>query len=673
LKFKLVLISFIFFGIIFSATNTLGDYYCSGNYCFFNCKACVLCTGACVCSGTSCTVTAGCYGSSQSCSYKSCSGSYSPCGTCGCTYVGSGTCPSNVCAGGCTNCGSGYSCANVCVLHNAACSGSGCGSNSNCGSGNYCSGSSCIPETGTTSCGAACSDCSGGSCVSKTCALGNNYGCASGNYCNSSASCIATLANGASCSDCSLNGECTSGNCGNGGATVCCDSGYRCCSSDADCLTGYKCSSYKCVLASPQWSNNKSSITSPYSTSPVSSFNVTWTQPTYGVSMAFIEGNWSGGPQNYTMTQIVTDVYNYNNTLPVGTFYWKSYANSTVNFWNSSNSMNFTISQNTTNPIDIYLINSTGTYKNQNITAAYGISSTANSTAVYSNSGTANLYEDGSSVSNPRTFTLSLGLHSYKGNITGNNNYTSNATGATYNITVIDRTPPTWQNQGTNDTDNQILQGKVINLTAQGKDDAALNWAWLATNESGIWQNKTVYGSPMNMNNVANLWVWSNFTWQNSSVTNGTIVAWIIYYNDTSNNQNATDIATFLVGTSPSFMNVTLNVTKVWWQDIISVSGYTNVSQTVTVFLNNSQICSTTSALSGFWSCTFSAPTLIGTYGVFARSLNATSTTKNINVFPYYGTQGIGSTPRVVYEVPFLIQDLNGQVQRIIVRIAVSK
>jgi len=50
-----------------------------------------------------------------------------------------------------------------------------------------------------------------------------------------------------------------------------------------------------------------------------------------------------------------------------------------------------------------------------------------------------------------------------------------------------------WQNQGTNDTDNSILQGQAINLTAQGKDETALDWSWLATNESGSWKNYTTY------------------------------------------------------------------------------------------------------------------------------------------------------------------------------------
>lgn len=59
-----------------------------------------------------------------------------------------------------------------------------------------------------------------------------------------------------------------------------------------------------------------------------------------------------------------------------------------------------------------------------------------------------------------------------------------------------------------------------------------------------------LYGSPMDMNDSVATWTWSNFTWSNSSITEGTIVGWRIYYNDTSGNENVTDIQTFLVRTN---------------------------------------------------------------------------------------------------------------------------
>ena len=49
--------------------------------------------------------------------------------------------------------------------------------------------------------------------------------------------------------------------------------------------------------------------------------------------------------------------------------------------------------------------------------------------------------------------------------------------------------PPEWRNQGQN---KSIIQpGSSISLFAQGKDDVALDRAWLATNETGQWQNFT--------------------------------------------------------------------------------------------------------------------------------------------------------------------------------------
>lgn len=61
---------------------------------------------------------------------------------------------------------------------------------------------------------------------------------------------------------------------------------------------------------------------------------------------------------------------------------------------------------------------------------------------------------------------------------------------ATVDVFSVSKAPQ-WRNQGTNDTDNIILQGESINLTAQGKDETALDWAWLATNETGQWKNYT--------------------------------------------------------------------------------------------------------------------------------------------------------------------------------------
>lgn len=86
------------------------------------------------------------------------------------------------------------------------------------------------------------------------------------------------------------------------------------------------------------------------------------------------------------------------------------------------------------------------------------------------------------------------------------------------------------------------------------------NWRYfdLFSSEAGT------YGSPLNMNSVADTWTWSNFTWCNTSITDGTAIAWRIYYSDTSGNENATDTHYFTVKTeAPEYDYVDLDTSNV--------------------------------------------------------------------------------------------------------------
>jgi hypothetical protein len=56
-----------------------------------------------------------------------------------------------------------------------------------------------------------------------------------------------------------------------------------------------------------------------------------------------------------------------------------------------------------------------------------------------------------------------------------------------------------------------------------------------------------LHGSPIDMGDVSLTWVWSNFTWQNVLVSEGTTVSWRIYYEDAAGNWNATDIMSFTI------------------------------------------------------------------------------------------------------------------------------
>jgi len=107
--------------------------------------------------------------------------------------------------------------------------------------------------------------------------------------------------------------------------------------------------------ATPMWSGNFSSV-SP----SLSSFNITWNETAANVSTVFIEGNWTG-IRNYTASLIDGNskigVWNYYSTLPAGTFYWKSYASNTQNFWNTTPKWTFTVISSTsplTNEVTFY-------------------------------------------------------------------------------------------------------------------------------------------------------------------------------------------------------------------------------------------------------------------------------------------------------------------------------
>jgi hypothetical protein len=144
------------------------------------------------------------------------------------------------------------------------------------------------------------------------------------------------------------------------------------------------------------------------------------------------------------------------------------------------------------------------------------------------------------------------GVTTVNATVRNDTNYYTN-TDDSDNITVLTftYTPPQWRNQGQNvsvglNYSHIPLNGTIL-LYAEGFSATALDWALLETNESGTWENKSAYGSPLDMDNALNTWNWSNFTWQNTSIGVGTTVLWRIWYNDTENGWNVTDTRNFSI------------------------------------------------------------------------------------------------------------------------------
>ncbi|MEM5803853.1 MAG: PQQ-binding-like beta-propeller repeat protein [Candidatus Aenigmatarchaeota archaeon] len=139
------------------------------------------------------------------------------------------------------------------------------------------------------------------------------------------------------------------------------------------------------------------------------------------------------------------------------------------------------------------------------------------------------------------TYLSSIGTFNITAYFEGDENYTSSS--KTLYLTVVDDEKPKY---------NYLLQnaswigvGHSILLAANWSDNYDLDYAWLSTNETGIWENKSFIDI-----NLTEGQTWSNFTWSNNSIPAGRIIGWRIYANDTSGNVNATSVMTFSINAS---------------------------------------------------------------------------------------------------------------------------
>jgi hypothetical protein len=132
---------------------------------------------------------------------------------------------------------------------------------------------------------------------------------------------------------------------------------------------------------------------------------------------------------------------------------------------------------------------------------------------------------------------------------------------------------------------------------------------------------------------------------------------------------------------------VSVNVynSTVWWNDTVIVNGtatYTNGSavgsgQTANVTLDSFQYCTGTTTAAGFYTCNFRAPLKLGVYTLQVTVTNSTgqtiTNTTTFTVKPNFGQTVIGKTARSVFEVPMVIQDMNGEIRQIWTRVIVWK
>lgn len=106
--------------------------------------------------------------------------------------------------------------------------------------------------------------------------------------------------------------------------------------------------------AAPRWAGVASSPPSPaYAKNALYQFNATWVS----ASFSYIEHNFTGSLQNYTASSQSTAFYYYYYDLPVGTYAFRFYANNTIG-WNSTSQSVYSVSKGTP-PLSLSFSNST--------------------------------------------------------------------------------------------------------------------------------------------------------------------------------------------------------------------------------------------------------------------------------------------------------------------------
>ncbi|MBU5689538.1 MAG: right-handed parallel beta-helix repeat-containing protein [Candidatus Aenigmatarchaeota archaeon] len=167
---------------------------------------------------------------------------------------------------------------------------------------------------------------------------------------------------------------------------------------------------------------------------------------------------------------------------------------------------------------------------------------------------------------------------------------------------------PTYSNLGENAT--VIDYNRAVKLYTLWQDNGNISHAILETNETGVWQNKSIYGSPLSIRANSG---WSNFTWQNSSFSD-ILIGWRIYANDTCGNWHVTPITTFRVNSINlnQCQNITSSGSYILTTDVSAVGTCFNITAVnVTLNCNKKSISYAISTIG---------------YGVYIKSNNVTIT-----------------------------------------------
>ncbi len=173
------------------------------------------------------------------------------------------------------------------------------------------------------------------------------------------------------------------------------------------------------------------------------------------------------------------------------------------------------------------------------------------------------------------------------------------------------------------------------------------------------------YRSPLSFDDVANQWMWSNFTWQNPEIPEGRQIGWRIYYFDTVKNVVSTDIMNFLI-TTPTQINPPSQPTDItpWHICVGDLNKGIGAYGKLYTYRSNSTEVGNDLYFTFYWGDTTS--TVVGPVSGVASALHAyvTVRTFNITVTVKHGPNGVESNPSPIRTVQmFKLGDCSGDGQ----------
>jgi hypothetical protein len=299
-------------------------------------------------------------------------------------------------------------------------------------------------------------------------------------------------------------------------------------------------------ITPPQWSGNATYPSSPISYQPGQfyRFNVTWQDPNSAVSVVLIEQNFTtlnSNLENKTMFNQSSEYYFNVLDLPAGTYVWRSYANNTDNYFNFTSQWTYIINKAST--LTKLYLNDSESDKSYNKSEIVNITATTNISSLivslYANY-TGKLEYVNSNIGMTYNFTntsnLALGPYLVLSNTTGNDNYTNSQ--VNYTLTVVDKMPPQYFDNSTNNTIGGYMTEFRLRWTDNNNLSSYIFYLDNCTNQ-------------LKKMNESRFPIGGNVDWSKAyyviNTTTGCTIKWMFGANDTSNNQVNSSIYSFQV------------------------------------------------------------------------------------------------------------------------------